>query len=400
MSRKRLGRIDPEAASRVRDAAEQAASGRTGAGGPPIARMAAGVGQEIDAEIRRLREEVRSLADKGAMLDTAEAEGRVVLAIDLDQIDLGHLTRDRRSLNREGEDWTALKASLAARGQQTPIEVTDLGEGAEPRYGLISGLRRVSALRELLDETGADRFALVLALIRPPRATVENLIAMIEENEIRTGISYFERGRIAALAAAEGVFGDADTAVEELFASSNRNRRYKIRCFVTVFEDLGEHLAYPEEIGERLGIQLAKAVREGRGPELASALNDLPAPRIEAAELAVLSELSRDAPVSGDAAGEEPARGNDQDAPAPEPSEGAAQPDTAHGPSGDAGGDVGGNAGGRAVLTATWSGPDGQKVTARSDPASGRVTVEIDGLVDVDTKALQKLADWLGGRMG
>ena len=399
MSRKRLGRIDPEAASHVRDAAEQAATGLTGAGGPPIARMAAGVGQEIDAEIRRLREEVRSLADKGAMLDTAEAEGRVVLAIDLDQIDLGHLTRDRRSLNREGEDWTALKASLAARGQQTPIEVTDLGEGAEPRYGLISGLRRVSALRELLDETGADRFALVLALIRPPRATVDNLIAMIEENEIRTGISYFERGRIAALAAAGGVFGDADTAVEELFASSNRNRRYKIRCFVTVFEDLGRHLAYPEAIGERLGIQLAKAVREGRGPELVAALDDLPAPRTEAAELAVLSEFSRDAPApgpSGDAGDQDGAR----EGPAPKPSEGAEPTDPASGPYGDAEGDAGGDTGGRAALTATWSGPGGQKVTARSDPASGRVTVEIDGLVDVDTKALQKLADWLGGRMG
>lgn len=364
MSRKRLGRIDPETASRARDAAEQAATGRAGAGGPPIARMAAGVGQEIDAEIRRLRAEVRSLADKGAVLDTAEAEGRVVLAIDLDQIDTGHLTRDRRSLNREGEDWAALKTSLAARGQQTPIEVVDLGAGAEPRYGLVSGLRRISALRELLDETGEDRFALVLALIRPARATVDNLIAMIEENEIRSGISYFERGRIAALAAGEGVFEDADAAVEQLFGSSNRNRRYKIRCFVTVFEVLGGHLTYPEAIGERLGIQLAKAIREGRGPDLVSALDGLAEPRTEAGELAVLSAVAKETP-SGDDAPDD-------------------APEAVH----------------SAPLVASWSGPNGHKITARTNPASGRVTVEIDGLVDVDAEALQKLADWLGGRMG
>ena len=360
MSRKRLGRIDPETASRVRDAAEQAATGRTGAGGPPIARMAAGVGQEIDAEIRRLREEVRSLADKGTALDTAEAEGRVVLAIDLDQIDLGHLTRDRRALNRDGEDWAALKTSLTARGQQTPIEVVDLGAGAEPRYGLVSGLRRISALRELLDETGEDRFALVLALIRPARATVDNLVAMIEENEIRSGISYFERGRIAALAAGEGVFEDADAAVEALFGSSNRNRRYKIRCFVTVFEAAGDRLIFPEAIGERLGIQLAKAIREGRGPSLVAALDGLPEPRTKTGELTALTAAAKGAPGGGDA----------------------------------------GDRGGRdKVLTASWSGPEGQKVTARTNPASGRVTVEIDGLVDVDTEALQKLTDWLGGRM-
>ena len=363
MSRKRLGRIDPDTASRVRDAAEQAATGRTGAGGPPIARMAAGVGQEIDAEIRRLREEVRSLADKGATLDAAEAEGRVVLAIDLDQIDTGHLTRDRRDLQRDGEDWAALKASLAARGQQTPIEVVDLGAGAEPRYGLVSGLRRVSALRELLDETGEDRFALVLALIRPARATVDNLIAMIEENEIRSGISYFERGRIAALAAGEGVFEDADAAVEELFGSSNRNRRYKIRCFVTVFEVVGDRLMYPEAIGERLGIQLAKAIREGRGPDLISALADLPQPRTAAGELAVLSAAVKDGPAGDDASDDAPEGGRSE------------------------------------PLVASWSGPRGQKVIARSDPASGRVTVEIDGLVEVDTEALQTLANWLGGRM-
>lgn len=358
MSRKRLGRIDPEAASRARDAAEKLAE-QTAArpqAGPPIARMAAGVGQEIDAEIRRLRAEVETLTGKGAAHDTAEAEGRVIVAVDLDQIDLGHLTRDRRALNRDGEDWATLKASLTARGQQTPIELTDLGAEASPRYGLISGLRRVSALRELLDETGEDRFALVLALIRPTRAAVDNLIAMIEENEVRSGISFFERGRIAAIAAGEGIFDDADIAVDTLFASSNRNRRYKIRCFVTIYQTLGERLRYPEAIGERLGLQLAKRIREdGAGAELVLML-DGQGDLTEAEELAILSSVARgDVPFAAVS-----------DAP---------------------------------PLKAAWDGPDGMRVVARKRPNESRVTVEIEGLAHVDEPGLLTLAEWLGGRM-
>lgn len=363
MSRKRLGRINPEAASRARDAAEQAAASRTEAPkGPPIARMAAGVGQEIDAEIRRLRGEIEVLADKGARLDAAEAESRVVLAIDLDQIDLAHLPRDRRALNREGEDWTSLKASLATRGQQTPIEVVDLGADAQPRYGLISGLRRITALRELLEETDADRFALVLALIRPARPMAENLIAMIEENEIRAGISFFERGRIASLAAAQEIFEDADTAVETLFASSNRNRRYKIRCFVTIFEAVGDRLQYPEAIGERLGIQLARAIREdGAGDALVAALDGQP-DRTEAQELAILNGIARGAPPLREADETEPQASQD--------------------------------------LKARWAGGDGFKIRARSQPGNSTVTLEIDGFTDVDEASLRKLVRWLGGMIG
>ncbi len=369
MSRKRLGRLDPNAPSRARDAAEQAATVRTGVPkGPPIARMAAGVGQEIDAEIRRLKSEAEALTGKAADLEAAEAEGRVIRAVALDRIDTGHLTRDRRVLRREGEDWEALKASLTARGQQTPIELVELdeGQGDGARYGLISGFRRVSALRELAEETGEDRYARALALIRPAQPTPDKLIAMVEENEIRTGISFFERGRIAALAAAEGVFEDVDTAIDALFASSNRNRRYKIRCFVTVYEAVGERLLWPEAIGERLGIQLAKAIRgaegqAGRGADLAAALDGCPE-RTEAQEMAILTGLAEGAASKPDGKGRE-------------------RPD---------------------LLEALWSDGDGLRLRARArtEPGYGRVTLDIDGLADIDGPALEKLVHALGSRIG
>ena len=370
MSRKRLGRLDPDAASRARDAAEQAVARKTLAGGtaeqvnapkgPPIARMAAGVGQEIDAEIRRLKQELQAHAERTAAMDAAG--GRMIVAVDLDQIDTGHLTRDRLTLNREGDDWIALKKSIQARGQQTPIEITDLGadrkDSTGPRYGLISGLRRISVLRELLEETGDERFALVLALVSPVSRVQDKLVAMIEENEIRSGISFFERGRIASIAAAEGIFADADDAVDILFASSNRNRRYKIRNFVTVYETVGERLLYPEALGERLGLALARAIREdNRGPELAMTLDGYP-DRTPAQEMAILTRVA----TGG----------------APFPDLDAAGQDA------------------RGTWRASWSGGDGMKIRARAKPGSQRITLDIQGLGGVDQASLQRLVRWLG----
>ena len=78
-------------------------------------------------------------------LATARETGRLVLDLPLEAIAADHLTRDR--LPVEDEEMVALKSSLAAHGQRTPIEVTPLtgeGPGALP-YGLISGWRRLAA---------------------------------------------------------------------------------------------------------------------------------------------------------------------------------------------------------------------------------------------------------------
>lgn len=48
---------------------------------------------------------------------------------------------------------------------------------------------------------------------------------------------------------------------------------------------------------------------------------------------------------------------------------------------------------------AVWEGPDGTKVVARS-PGRGRVTLTVDGAGDMDAAALDRLAGWLGERVG
>lgn len=379
MTRKRLGKIDPAAVEATRTRAAAAATG-AGAGAAesqgqdaqkntpqaserharvtppraPIAQVAAGVGRNIEAEIHRLRTELDATKD----LRTAEAEGRVLKVLDLDMVDLAHITRDRVAINRAGEDWAALKTSMAARGQQMPIEVVDLGPDAQPRYGLISGLRRMLVLRELWEETGEARHARVTAMLRAPDLSLtDRLIAMIEENEIRAGISFYERARIAALATDQGLFADTDRAVDTLFPSTHRNRRYKIRSFVEIFRALDGVLWYPQAIGERLGIELAKAIRTPAHLAAVRTMLERAGGRDPEGELQLLTRFLA---TAGDA----------PRIPKPRP------------------------------LEVAWEGEHGQRITARMTPGSGRITLDLgeadQGLAAPDNETLDRLVQWLG----
>ncbi|MEL6773132.1 MAG: ParB N-terminal domain-containing protein [Pseudomonadota bacterium] len=359
MSRKRLGAIDPSAAREVRESAEQSAkeSRRAALGtAPPIAQVAGEVGHGIESELARLREENRQLASRTEEFSKAEAEGRLVHRVPLDDIDAQAILRDRSSLDRSAEEWDALKTSLKSNGQQTPVELVPMSDGEKP-YGLVTGLRRLSALLELRKETGDTRFDTVLAFVRPPRPTADKLVAMIEENEIRLGISFYERGRICVLAAEADVFPDTEAAIGGLFASSNRNRRYKIRCFATIHEVLGSRLKFPEAIGERLGIAIAQELRSGRGEALVAGLDEWrDALTTSEKEVAFLGEFV-----------------------------------------GSRGRFAQRRAGRQSPVRAEWKGRDGARVTAVN--RDGKVAVTIEGLSDADQKGLERLVIWLGARV-
>ncbi|WP_298864798.1 ParB N-terminal domain-containing protein [uncultured Sulfitobacter sp.] len=186
------------------------------------------------------------------VLSEARASGRMVLDLPLDAVDASHLVRDR--VVADSAEMDALKASLRARGQQAPIEVADLGGG---QYGLISGWRRLTALRALQIDGGG---ATVQALIRHPADASDAYLAMVEENEIRVGLSYFERARIALKAVEQGVFPTHKAALLSLYHAASRPKRSKIRSFLTVVEALDGHLAFPGALGERLGLALSKAL--------------------------------------------------------------------------------------------------------------------------------------------
>lgn len=192
--------------------------------------------------------------DMADALHTARQEGRMVLSLPLNSINANYLVRDRTVLH--SEDLEALHSSIAARGQQTPIEVVALEGG---RYGLISGLRRLTVLGRLHASDPDGGFDTVKALLRKPDDSAEAYLAMVEENEIRVGLSYYERARIAAKAVDQGAFATPKAALLTLYRAASRAKRSKIRSFLSLVDALDGALEHPEQIGERLGLQLSAA---------------------------------------------------------------------------------------------------------------------------------------------
>lgn len=217
---------------------------------PPIAHVAGEA-----AERAALSEVTRALTE-------ARQEGRLIQKLPLNAIETGHLLRDR--IGFDDEEMASLVSSLSARGQQVPIEVVALEAG---RFGLISGLRRVMALRQI----GAEE---VLAILRQPETSKEAYLAMVEENEIRAGISFYERARLASEAAKLGLYDTPKSAIAALFGAASAPKRSKIGSFVRVHDALGDHLRFPTTIPERVGLALAAALEERVGfvEDLAQAL--------------------------------------------------------------------------------------------------------------------------------
>lgn len=260
---------DPQPGAGPAQAAPGAAAPAPGQGGPlsplrpPIAQVAGAAATEA------------ALSEMTGILARAEAEGRMIRALPLEQIEAEHLMRDR--LGVEPEAFEALKQSLRARGQQTPIEVMALPGGQGPRYGLISGWRRLLALRQLAAETGEARFAQVLALLRQPQDLAASYVAMVEENEIRADLSHYERARVVLRALEAGVFETEKQALQTLFASASYARRSKIKSFLPVVQALDGALCHPAALTERLGLALSKALEaEGQAEALRADLEARP----------------------------------------------------------------------------------------------------------------------------
>lgn len=315
-----------------------------------------------------------ALAEMAAGLERARAEGRMIQALPLAAVAADWLVRDRLEIEEEAQ--AALIASIRARGQQVPVEVVALADG---RYGLISGWRRLAALKHLHAETGAPAFATVLALLRRPPEAADAYLAMVEENELRVGLSYYERARIVARAVEAGVYPDRGAALRGLFAAASRARRSKIGTFLTLVDALDGALRFPQAIPERLGLRLAAALAAdpALGPRIRARLAAAP-PADAAAELALLARLApsvRAAPP----APPEPAADS-----APDPASGAG-PDAGRGPApavpavpeGDAEGDADAAAG---LPVVTY------------EPERGRITLSGPG---IDAALARRLRAWL-----
>lgn len=201
--------------------------------------------------------------------------------VDLDLIDESHLMRDRTEVDPEALE--ELKTSIRDQGLGIPIRLDLLDDG---RYGLNQGRRRLMAFRSLYGETGDDRYARIPALIDKESERESAYRRMVDENLIREDVSLAELAGLAINYADEASI-TPDEAVERLFASANRNRRWTIREFVKLLVVIGDGLRHPNAISRDLGRKLARKIDGGVAETLRAALEAEP-DRSAAVEIAIL----------------------------------------------------------------------------------------------------------------
>ncbi|MGQ0564933.1 MAG: replication protein [Gemmobacter sp.] len=252
--------------------------------------MATAIGEAGDAARHRAAVEADIRAENDALAQELVRLKRLGLIVDMvpvASVRTGRLTRDRsRTADLEIDD---LKASLRAVGLSNPIRV--VADGAAG-FELVQGLRRLSAYRALLDETGDPVWATIPAGMMPAGETLDMLYRrMVDENLIRKDVSFAEMANLARAYAEDGVgnCADLDEAVNRLYASASPQKRSYVRRFALLMRALDKHLDHAPAIPRALGLQLADRIEADAGAKvrLVAALREA-GPRDEDTEIAVL----------------------------------------------------------------------------------------------------------------
>ncbi len=181
--------------------------------------------------------------------------------IPLDRIDAQALPRDRAHLDPAALD--TLQRSILAEGLRQPIELFPIvpeTEGA-PEWGLVSGLRRLTAFRALAEHL--TRFSEIPAFIRTPADIPAALAAMVSENENRSQITPWEKARLITDSTDRGHFDTHDSALKTLFPLLDATARTRLRAVVTVTEALEGFLTDPETYSLRQLLRIATALKAG-----------------------------------------------------------------------------------------------------------------------------------------
>lgn len=213
----------------------------------------------------------------------------------LTSIDTKALPRDRARMDETA--LAELTASIRDTGLRTPVEVFAL-PNADPAglcWGLISGHRRLTALTRLAAED-PSRWAEAPCLVRRPDSRGQALRLMVEENDIRAGLTPWEQGRITVRCRDTGEVETLDAAIALLYPAASRQRRARLRGFAHVVDELDGYLAEPHSLSSNRMERLAAGLRGGFGSFLRESL-DITAPataRDPAAQWAVIENVLRE----------------------------------------------------------------------------------------------------------
>ncbi|RWR05685.1 ParB/RepB/Spo0J family partition protein [Paenirhodobacter populi] len=236
-----------------------------------------------------ITENAESLRERRAVEDQIRAEndalaaehvrmkrlGLIVDMVPLDAVECWKLVRDRV----KGDDYelTELVASIRDLGLSNPIRVEAREDG---KYELIQGYRRLSAYRQLLEETGdAEKWGRIPAGILPRGEDLDGLYRrMVDENLVRKDISFAEMAMLALnyVRDPQTAENDPDKAVALLFQSAGYQKRSYIRQFVRLMDRIGEDLRFAQHIPRALGLKLVTVLEERpeRAAQIRAVLKD------------------------------------------------------------------------------------------------------------------------------
>lgn len=229
--------------------------------------MASAIAETVESTRDRARLEAQIRAENDALAQEhvrLKRAGLITDMVPLDAIDTNKLIRDRAP----GADYelSELVDSIREIGLSNPIRVEPAADG---RYELIQGWRRLSAYRQLLEETGdADTWGRIPAGIAARGDELERLYRrMVDENMVRKDISFAEMAQLAVHYAMDPMTpeNDPEKAVAILFRSAGYQKRSYIRNFIRLVEALGEVLLYPQDIPRALGLMLSQRLDEVPG---------------------------------------------------------------------------------------------------------------------------------------
>ena len=175
------------------------------------------------------------------------------------------LLRDRTTLDPDA--LHQLQHSIATEGLRSPIEVWRLSTPNNGhRYGLISGLRRLTACRALGHTT-------IPAFLRSPQSLAQALTAMVTENEIRAPVSPWEKATLILNAVEEAHFDTPDAAIATLFPALPKSSHRRLRAHASVVDALAPLLTAPETLTTRQLDTLAAAITGGHEDLLTATLH-------------------------------------------------------------------------------------------------------------------------------
>lgn len=244
--------------------------------------MAAAISENADAlrDQQTTEDVIRAENDRLAHeLVRLRSEGLVTEHVALRDILTEKLTRDRKP--GTDPDLEELKDSIREIGLSNPIRLERRTDG---RFELIQGMRRLSAYRALLEDTGSDVYSKIPAGISDPATLDDSYRRMVDENLIRKDISFAEMGALARAYTEDPAndCADVDKAVAILFKSASYTKRSYIRAFASLLTVMEKVLLHPNDVPRNVGVELKRKLDADPG-------------LIRPISAALLSEPGRDA---------------------------------------------------------------------------------------------------------